>query len=107
MLDLKAVRYFYDGKKKVSHDYEGTNVVTFSYRELMEKQVPYVGIPAKQNNFIIIDVDVPSDSHKHDGRAWWIKFAQEANLAPTYTVRTPTGGYHFYYLLIKLVCRLV
>lgn len=99
MKDLKAIRFFYDGKKKVSHDYEGKAVHTYSYREMFEKNVECVGIPAKQNNFVIIDIDVPEGTHKFDGRPWWTKFAQDNDIPPTYTVGTPTGGMHLYYRL--------
>ena len=97
MQDLKAIR-FIEGTK-ISHDYQDNDVTTFSYRQLFEMKVPAVGIPAKQNRLVIIDVDVISNQHKHDGREWWFNFCKESNLQPTYTVRTPSGGYHFYYRL--------
>lgn len=99
MQDLKAVRFFYNGKAKVSHDYDGKDIHTFSYRELINSGNPSIGIPAKQNGFVIIDVDVPSGTHKHDGREWWYSFVQEKDISPTYTVRTRGGGFHFYYRL--------
>jgi hypothetical protein len=97
MKDLKAIR-FIEGTK-ISHDYEGKTVTTFSYRDLITKGVPCIGIPAKQNGLIIIDVDVEGAQHKKDGREYWINFCAEKNITPTYTVQTRSGGYHFYYRL--------
>lgn len=101
MKDLKAIR-FIEGTK-VSHDYEGNEVDTFGYRELWEKGIPHIGLPCKQNNLVVIDVDVAGLSHKKDGREWWQKFAIENSLPSTYTVRTPSGGFHFYYRLPQAV----
>lgn len=96
-MDLKAIRFIKG--TKVSHDYEGKLVHTHSYRDLMEKEVPSIGIPAKQNGLIIIDIDVPGHQHKHDGREWWLNFIAENDIPETYTVKTGSGGYHFYYRL--------
>ena len=99
MKDLKAIRFFYDGKKKVSHDLIGKNIEYFSYQDLVSRNLEGIGIHGKINNIIIIDIDVPSDTHKYDGRAWWTKFATENDLEPTYTVSTRSGGFHYYYYL--------
>jgi len=99
-MDLKAIR-FVEGTK-ISHDYSGKTVETFSYKDLIEKQLPAIGIPAKPNRLVIIDVDAAGsngEGHKSDGREWWTNFCMEAGLAPTYTVRTRSGGFHFYYYL--------
>lgn len=95
MRDLKAIR-FIEGTK-ISHDYEGDRVTTFSYKQLVDSKTPCIGIPAKQNGLLIIDVDVISDQHRHDGTAWWKAFIDQHQITPTYTVKTPSGGYHFYY----------
>ncbi len=95
--DLKAIR-FIEGTK-VSHDYKDTNVDTFSYRELIHRGIPAIGIPCKENGLIVIDVDVAGESHKHDGREFWANFCVEYGMPRTYTVGTRSGGYHFYYRL--------
>ena len=98
MKDLQAIRFI--SGTKVSHDYSGTNVNTFSYRELVSRNIECIGIPARQNGLLIIDIDVAGPSHQQDGREWWKAFLKEKNLlTPTYTVRSPSGGYHFYYRL--------
>jgi len=95
--DLKAIRFM--PGTKVSHDYIGDAVKTFSYRELVELRSPGIGIPCRQNGLIIIDVDVEGTSHKNDGREFWANFCEQYAIPKTYTVRTPSGGYHFYYKL--------
>lgn len=95
--DLLAIRFM--PGTKVSHDYSGNEVKTFSYKELIGIKVPAIGIPCRQNNLIVIDVDVESDQHKHDGREWWVNFCRENNIPKTYTVQTASGGYHFYFSL--------
>jgi hypothetical protein len=95
--DLKAIRFM--PGTKVSHDYLGDTVKTFSYRELVELDSPAIGIPCRQNSIIVIDVDVAGATHKHDGREFWANFCKEYDIQKTYTVRTPSGGYHFYYKL--------
>lgn len=95
--DLKAVRFL--PGTKVSHDYEGNNVNTFSYRELIDIKVPAIGIPCRQNRLIVIDVDVVSDQHKHDGREFWGNFCAQNHIPQTYTVQTASGGFHFYFAL--------
>lgn len=98
MMDLHAVRFV--PNTKISHDYHGDQVDTFSYGHLINKNVPYIGIPAKQNRLVIIDVDsAEMGGHKKDGREWWGQFHKENGLPPTYTVRTRSGGWHFYYKL--------
>jgi hypothetical protein len=99
-MDLKAIR-FVPGTK-ISHDYEGKTINTFGYAELIGKGIQCIGVPARPNGLIIIDVDAGGTSptaHKHDGREWWLNFAKEKNLTPTYTVATQSGGNHFYYKL--------
>lgn len=100
-MDLLAVRVL-EGTK-ISHDYKGNNIDTFSYRDLINRGVPSIGIPCKQNNLIVIDVDVAGAHHKNDGREWWANFAQTAGVPPTYTVITQSGGYHFYFRLPESV----
>lgn len=99
--DLKAIRFMQG--TKVSHDYEGNKVTTFSYRELVERNSPAIGIPCRQNKLIVVDVDVAGPTHKKDGREFWSNFVQEYGIPETYTVRTPTGGFHFYYSLPESV----
>ena len=95
--DLKAIRFMKG--TKVSHDYSDQKVKTFSYLELVQLNSPAIGIPCRQNNIIVIDVDVEGTTHKNDGREFWTNFCEKYNLPKTYTVRTPSGGYHFYYRL--------
>lgn len=97
MQDLKAIRFIQG--TKVSHDYDGNNINMFSYRELCELRSPAIGIPCRQNKILIIDVDVAGVTHKNDGREFWTNFSQENSIPKTYTVRTPSGGYHFYFKL--------
>jgi hypothetical protein len=96
--DLKAIR-FVEGSK-ISHDYKGNQVETFSYRDLVMKSVPAIGIPCKQNGLIVVDVDVADGiNHLKDGREWWAKFAAENGVPNTYMVKSRSGGFHFYFKL--------
>lgn len=95
MNDLKAIRFI--SGTKISHDYQGSNVNTFSYRELVERRVESIGIPARQNRLFIVDIDVPGQSHQHDGREWWRIFSEEYGIPETYTVQSPSGGFHYYF----------
>lgn len=97
MQDLKAIHVL-EGHK-VSHNYMGKDVVTYGYRHLIDIGVPSIGIPGKQNNLIIMDIDVESEDHAHDGRQWWEEFVQKAGIPRTYMVSTPSGGYHCYFRL--------
>lgn len=97
MQDLKAIRFI--PGTKVSHDYEGSDVKTFSYRDLASRGLPAIGIPCRQNKLIIIDVDVEGASHKIDGRELWFKLVSDLNIPNTYSVSTPSGGFHFYFSL--------
>jgi len=103
MKDLRAIRFI--PNTKVSHDYDGDHVETFSYRDLWSKGIPAIGIPAKQNRLVVIDVDVVSEQHKHDGREWWQNFCSthEIPMDYTYTVRTASGGFHFYFSIPEAV----
>jgi hypothetical protein len=103
MQDLKAIRWFYDGKRKVSHDYQGSDINTFSLRELIDRKVEMIGVPARQNRLLIVDVDVEGVSHQHDGREWWSNFCYEYGIPDTYTVQTPSGGYHFYFKIPEAI----
>lgn len=96
--DFLAIRFM--PGTKISHDYSGNDVKTFSYRDLASRKgVPAIGIPCRQNNLIVIDVDVKSEQHKHDGRDWWANFCSHNHIPQTYTVQTASGGYHFYFAL--------
>ncbi len=98
MQDLQAIRFIRG--TKVSHDYSGNDVTTFSYRDLVSRNIECIGIPARQNGLIIVDIDVIGNSHQKDGREWWKNFIREKQITePTYTVRSPSGGYHLYYRL--------
>lgn len=101
MQDLKAIRFI--PGSKVSHDYEGNKVTTYSYRELIEKNVEAIGIPCKQNGLIVIDIDVAGLTHKNDGREFWQNFCHEYSIPDTYVVKTQSGGFHFYFWLPKSV----
>jgi len=101
MQDIQAIR-FVNGTK-ITHDYEGKGINSYSYSHLCNLGVPSIGIPAKQNRFLIIDVDVVSTQHKHDGREWWWNFLTENGIPTTYAVKTPSGGFHFYYKIPESV----
>ena len=76
------------------------------YRLYTEKRLggTDVGLPCRVNRLVILDVDVPSENHTHDGRQWikdnWDRFPE---LAKTYRVNTPSGGSHFYFKLPAFV----
>jgi hypothetical protein len=95
--DLKAIRFLQG--TKISHDYDGDRIDTFSYRELIGLNSPCIGIPCKPNGLLIIDVDVEGPTHKKDGREFWTKFSAENGMPDTYTVGTPSGGFHYYFKL--------
>lgn len=101
MQDLLAIRFL--PGTKISHDYDGKDVTTFSYRDLWERRIPAIGIPCKQNRLVIIDVDVQGPTHQHDGREYWFNFCKEFGVPPTYTVQSPSGGFHFYFKLPEAV----
>lgn len=101
MQDLRAIRFI--PGTKVSHDYSNQEVKTFSYRELIGLNTPCIGIPCRQNNIIVVDVDVAGATHKKDGREFWGNFCKQYDMPKTYTVKTPSGGYHFYYKLPKSI----
>ena len=95
--DLKAIRYITG--TKISHDYEGTDVNTFSYKELIRLNSPAIGIPCRENRLVVIDVDVAGEAHKDDGREFWANFCVEYGIPRTYTVQTRSNGFHFYFEL--------
>jgi len=95
-MTLQAIRVVENTKETHDHWEEG---VTFSYTDLTERSIPAIGIPAINNGLIIIDVDAGGKTHKYDGRMAWKKFAEDSGIPPTYTVETPSGGYHFYFRL--------
>lgn len=97
--DLYAIRFMLG--EKSSHDTLKGKEKYFSYRELFAAHDPGmgVGIPCKMNGLLIVDVDVAGSSHKNDGREWWWNFITYHRLVPTYTVNSPSGGFHFYYKL--------
>lgn len=103
MRDLYAIRFLYDGKKKVSHDYEGKEVNLFSYYDLWQRGTPMVGLPCKQNRLVVIDVDVAGPTHQYDGREYWANFCRDFGIPATYTVQTPSGGVHYYFWLPESV----
>lgn len=94
--DLKAIRII--PGTKVSHDTLEGQERFFPYKELLAHGIA-AGIPARENGLVIIDVDVPGATHKHDGTIWWRSFVQANSIPLTYTVATPSGGFHFYYRL--------
>lgn len=101
MQDLLAIRFL--PGTKISHDYMGNEVTTFSYRDLWARGLPAIGIPCKQNRLLIIDVDVAGPTHQHDGREYWANFCKEFGIPATYTVQSPSGGFHFYFSLPEAV----
>lgn len=101
MRDLKAIR-FVPGTK-VSHDYQGKDVNTFSYFDLWQKGLTNIGLPCRQNRLVVIDVDVAGPSHQHDGREYWANFCRDHGIQDTYTVQTRSGGFHYYFWLPEAV----
>lgn len=101
MQDLLAIR-FIEGTK-VSHDYSGNDIKTFSYRDLIDRGIPCIGIPCKINGLVVVDVDVEGPNHKVDGTDFWMNFVMEHELDPTYTVSTQSGGRHYYYRLPEFI----
>lgn len=97
MRDLKVVRLV--PGTKLSHDIIGKEIKTFSFVEAMKHNIPEIGVHCKTNNLVVVDVDVPGTSHKHDGRPWWKAFSEAHKLELTYTVHTRSGGFHIYYNL--------
>lgn len=96
-MELKAVRLI--PGTKITKDTQGGNTELYTYRDLVNANIPDIGIHAKLNRLVIIDVDVPGNTHKHDGRGWWFEFVRLNNIPLTYTVQSRSGGYHFYYAL--------
>jgi hypothetical protein len=105
-MKLKAIRLI--PGSKVTHDIvedaSGKVTITdWSYQDLVNGNIPAIGIHAASNRLIIIDVDVPSDGrdggHKYDGTPWWRDFASKNFIPLTYSVRSASGGYHFYFKL--------
>ena len=92
---LHAIRFL--PGTKISHDYDGTHVQMFPYSDLVDRKIPAIGIPCKQNRLVVIDVDTISSAHKKDGRDFWQKFTNEFGVPQTYTVSSQNGGYHFYF----------
>lgn len=98
-MKLKAItvvagkKISFDMKSRKFRDYEEL------YRLHVEGRLKGtdVGLPCKDNDLVIIDVDVPTGSHAFDGRQWikdnWDKYPE---LQDTYRVETPSGGCHFY-----------
>ena len=95
--DLRAFHYI-EGTK-ISHNMMGDKVESYSYRELVDRKAPCIGIPAKLNRLLIVDVDIPGATHHHDGRVPWQKFCEQHEIPETYTVTTPGGGTHYYFSL--------
>ena len=102
MLKLKALPII--GGSKVSPDFKTEKFQDYEemYRLKASGKLSGtdVGLPCRQNRLLIIDVDAPSDTHKHDGRQW-VKDNEDKypELFQTYRVETPSGGCHFYFKL--------
>ncbi len=101
MRDLYAIR-FVPGTK-ISHDYQGKEVNTYSYFDLWQRGLDNIGLPCKQNRLVVVDVDIAGPSHQYDGREYWTRFCNEQGIPPTYTVQTRSGGYHYYFWLPESV----
>ena len=86
------------GKDKVINyaDYQKLTNDFFSYKGDPSKR-HLIGIPPKANRLIVIDIDAGGAAHKFDGRPWWEAFCKENPMPPTYVVKTPNNGYHFYF----------
>ena len=102
MLKLKALPII--GGSKVSPDFKTGKFRDYEemYRLKADGKLSGtdVGLPCRHNRLVIIDVDAPSDQHKHDGRQW-VKDNEDKypELFQTYRVETPSGGCHFYFKL--------
>lgn len=94
-MKLKAIRIV-EGTK-ITHD-QWECGVAYDYDDLVQRNIPAIGIPAAPNGIVIIDVDTRK-THKYDGRDAWAEFAVENHIPDTYTVTTPSGGFHFYFKL--------
>lgn len=97
MRDLRVVRLV--PGTKLSHDMSGNEIKTFSLIDALNHKIDSIGVHCKTNNLVVIDIDVPGESHKFDGRPWWQAFVKEHELDFTYTVHTRSGGFHIYYEL--------
>ena len=76
---------------------------TYDYRTMYEKMVKgglpgvALGLPARKNRLIIIDVDTPKPTRKNDGRLWVEKNKDTyPELMKTCRVESPSAGCHFY-----------
>lgn len=58
-----------------------------------------IAIPCMINRLIVIDIDVPNEKRKVDGRTWWRQFASTHNIENTFTVISKSGGFHLYFEL--------
>lgn len=74
-------------------------IQSWGYQDLVNGNIPAIAIHASLNRLVIIDVDVPGGTHKHDGTPWWKEFCKTHQIPLTYTVQSASGGYHFYYAL--------
>ena len=107
-IDLKAIRIAPDSKATIDIKGKGSEKVinAKSYKTLvdnffndpnpMEKR-QIIGIVAKPNRLLIVDVDAGGTEHKYDGRPFWSKFCEENHIPNTYTVKTKNGGFHLYF----------
>lgn len=100
-MQLKAVRLI--PGTKITKDTQDGNTDLYTYQDLVNGNIPDIGVHAKLNRLVIIDVDIPQEGveggHKHDGRPWWKQFCTDNQIPLTYTVQSRSGGYHFYYAL--------
>lgn len=93
---LKAIKVNAD---KTPIGIYGDTIESYDYFNLVEKGEKKVGIHARINRLVIIDVDVPSASHKHNGMPLWKEIVAGDASFRTCTVTTPSGGFHCYYKL--------
>lgn len=100
MQELRAIRII--PGTKITHDRVGKDIKTFPYSECLEKGIP-CAIPAMENGLVIIDIDVPSETHKYDGTLWWKSFCLQHPIPATFTVLTKSGGFHLYYRIPEVI----
>ena len=87
LLFCKVVK---NGKSPISNINDIKNLVSLNKIQLNKYNV---GIPAKHNNLIILDID-----KKNKGLEHWDAYIKEHGEPLTVNETTPSGGFHYYFL---------
>lgn len=88
--NLKFIKVIKNNKGPISSINNIKNLHAFNEIDIKKYNV---GIPAKPNNLIILDVDV-----KNDGLKQWREYIKEHGEPMTVAETTPGGGFHYYFL---------